>query len=279
MSSTLEEHPPQTAEVARRLTTPSKPKKYREPAYRRKGSSDFLKPTLGGLIFRYVLLALVTVIVVGPLIFQLSTSLKGSMEVLSVTPSFIPKAWRWENYQEAFDQVPFGRFYFNTIIVTVVRVAGQLVFASMGGYAFDEPLSYSGGDWLPVGSELTAAEVSAGGEYGKEWHAEQSGAGTLEPITIGPWERGMTRREVLAETDPMLEEAIALVIEEGEASASLIQRRLGLGYPRAARIVDLLYELGIVGEPKPGGRTRDVLVKPGADPFEGLVDRRLKGQE
>jgi S-DNA-T family DNA segregation ATPase FtsK/SpoIIIE len=89
----------------------------------------------------------------------------------------------------------------------------------------------------------------------------------------------MTRREVLAETDSMLEEAIALVIEEGEASASLIQRRLGLGYPRAARIVDLLHELGIVGEPKPGGRTRDVLVKPGTDPFEGLVDKRLKGRE
>lgn len=129
------------------------------------------------------------------------------------------------------------------------------------------------------GCYVSDEEVSAVVEYWKQWHAEQIAAGTLEPITIGPWERGMTRREVLAETDPMLEEAIALVIEEGEASASLIQRRLGLGYPRAARIVDLLYELGIVGEPKPGGRTRDVLVKPGADPFEGLVDRRLKGQE
>jgi multiple sugar transport system permease protein len=58
------------------------------------------------------------------------------MEVLSVTPTFIPKAWRWENYKEAFEQVPFGRFYLNTIFVTFVRVAGQLVFAAMGGYAF-----------------------------------------------------------------------------------------------------------------------------------------------
>jgi len=43
-------------------------------------------------------------------------------------------------------------------------LAGGGNLLTMGGYAFDEPLSYSGGDWLPVGSELMAAEVSAGGE-------------------------------------------------------------------------------------------------------------------
>ncbi|MEP0761830.1 MAG: DNA translocase FtsK [Chloroflexota bacterium] len=129
------------------------------------------------------------------------------------------------------------------------------------------------------GCYVSDEEVGTVVEYWRQWHEQQIAAGALEPVTIGPWERGMTRREVLAETDPMLEEAITLVIEAGEASASLIQRRLGLGYPRAARIVDLLHELGIVGEPKPGGRTRDVLVKPGTDPFEGLVDKRLKGRE
>ncbi len=129
------------------------------------------------------------------------------------------------------------------------------------------------------GCYVSDEEVSAVVEHWRGWHEQQIAAGALEPITIGPWERGMTRREVLAETDPMLEEAIALVVEAGEASASLIQRRLGLGYPRAARIVDLLYELGIVGEQKPGGRSRDVLVKPGTDPFEGLVDKRLKDRE
>lgn len=71
-----------------------------------------------------------------PFVWMVSTSLKGSMEVLSVTPTFIPKAWRWENYKEAFEQVPFGRFYLNTIVVTLARVTGQLIFAAMGGYAF-----------------------------------------------------------------------------------------------------------------------------------------------
>jgi S-DNA-T family DNA segregation ATPase FtsK/SpoIIIE len=89
----------------------------------------------------------------------------------------------------------------------------------------------------------------------------------------------MTRREVLAETDPMLEEAISLVVAEGEASASLLQRRLGLGYPRAARLMDLLHELGVVGASKAGGRTREVLVKPGADPFKRIIDRKINDKE
>ncbi|MBL8119730.1 MAG: hypothetical protein JNJ78_19520, partial [Anaerolineae bacterium] len=97
-----------------------------------------------------------------------------------------------------------------------------------------------------------------------------------EAHTSGPWEKGMTRREVLAETDPMLEQAIALVINEGEASASLIQRRLGLGYPRAARIVDLMAELGIIGEAEPGERTRKVLIKPGQDPFKEQMEKKAR---
>ncbi len=129
------------------------------------------------------------------------------------------------------------------------------------------------------GGYVSDEEVNAIVEHWRRWHEAEIEAERMEPITIGPWERGMTRREVLSETDPMLEDAIDLVIEEGEASASLIQRRLGLGYPRAARIIDLLFELGIVGPARPGGRTRDVLVRPGSDPFKKIVDKRLKNKE
>lgn len=115
-------------------------------------------------------------------------------------------------------------------------------------------------------------------DFWQEWQDEQIEAGKMEAITIGPWERGLTRREFLAETDPMLEQAISLVVEAGEASASLIQRRLGVGYPRAARIMDLMEELGVIGEAKGGGRNREVLIKPGRDPFKDVIDRRMGGQ-
>jgi S-DNA-T family DNA segregation ATPase FtsK/SpoIIIE len=72
----------------------------------------------------------------------------------------------------------------------------------------------------------------------------------------------------------MLEDAIELVVKEREASASLIQRRLGLGYPRAARIMDLLEELGVIGEPVAGGRSRRVMIEPGKDPFKHIMDKQ-----
>jgi S-DNA-T family DNA segregation ATPase FtsK/SpoIIIE len=112
----------------------------------------------------------------------------------------------------------------------------------------------------------------------RAWKVEAVQTGKWEKQGQAPWERGMTRREFLAETDPMLEDAIALVVQEREASASLIQRRLGLGYPRAARIMDLLLELGVVGEQMSNGRGRRVLIEPGKDPFKEVIDKNAKGK-
>lgn len=59
--------------------------------------------------------------------------------------------------------------------------------------------------------------------------------------------------------DPMLDEAIRVVVELGQASTSLLQRKLKLGYARAARIVDEMEERGIVG-PYEGAKPRQVLI-------------------
>jgi S-DNA-T family DNA segregation ATPase FtsK/SpoIIIE len=56
----------------------------------------------------------------------------------------------------------------------------------------------------------------------------------------------------------MLEEAIKLVTESGRASTSFLQRRLGIGYPRAARLIDLLEQEGVIG-PADGSKPREVL--------------------
>ncbi len=115
-------------------------------------------------------------------------------------------------------------------------------------------------------------------EYWADWTEQQVAEGVLDGRQVSPWERGMTRREILSETDPMLEEAIQIVLEAGEASASLLQRRMGVGYPRAARLMDLMQELGIVGQATSGGRTREVLYQPGDDPFKNIVDKRVRGE-
>ena len=60
--------------------------------------------------------------------------------------------------------------------------------------------------------------------------------------------------------DPLYDEIVEFVITQGKASSSLLQRRFKLGYNRAARIVDLLEERGIIG-PQNGSKPREVLVK------------------
>lgn len=74
------------------------------------------------------------------------------------------------------------------------------------------------------------------------------------------------------DSDPMLEEAIKVVVENGMASTSLLQRKLKLGYARAARIVDEMEERGVVG-PFEGSKPRKVLITP-----EQLLEREA-GQQ
>lgn len=65
----------------------------------------------------------------------------------------------------------------------------------------------------------------------------------------------------LAEQDAMYEEALRVVLEMGKASTSTLQRRLRLGYGRAARILDMMHRDGIIGPPD-GSKPREVLKRP-----------------
>jgi len=68
--------------------------------------------------------------------------------------------------------------------------------------------------------------------------------------------------------DDMYRDAVRVVIDSGKASASLLQRRLRVGYARAARLVETMEEQGIIG-PADGARPRDVLVSSLDDVFGG----------
>ena len=60
-------------------------------------------------------------------------------------------------------------------------------------------------------------------------------------------------------SDDKLEDAIRIVVENGQASVSTLQRKLKLGFGRAARLVDVMEEMGIVG-PSQGSKPREVLM-------------------
>ncbi len=61
------------------------------------------------------------------------------------------------------------------------------------------------------------------------------------------------------EADPLLDEAVQVVLDTGQASISMVQRRLRVGYTRAARLIDMMEKRGIVG-PHTGSKAREILV-------------------
>ncbi len=70
--------------------------------------------------------------------------------------------------------------------------------------------------------------------------------------------------QVESDDDEIYNDVVAFVIDQQKASSSLIQRRFKVGYNRAARIIDLLYERGIIG-PQNGSKPREVLVQLGEE--------------
>ena len=71
-----------------------------------------------------------------------------------------------------------------------------------------------------------------------------------------------------------MEEAIELVRETGAASASFLQRKMRIGYPRASRIIEQMEELGIIGPPESGGRRRKVLLEADGEMIQpGIEDK------
>jgi DNA segregation ATPase FtsK/SpoIIIE-like protein len=72
------------------------------------------------------------------------------------------------------------------------------------------------------------------------------------------WEEMRQREQAVEFEDELLPDVIDLVLREQRASISLLQRKLRIGYTRAARIMDLLEEKGVVGPQPPGGKAREV---------------------
>jgi len=95
------------------------------------------------------------------------------------------------------------------------------------------------------------------GEIEKVVHHWQRVSSEVEK-NEAPWEP-MTVETQLETSDKLVEQAIGVVKAAGKASVSLLQRRLRIGYPRAARLIDELEDLGVVGPSQGSGKDREVL--------------------
>jgi S-DNA-T family DNA segregation ATPase FtsK/SpoIIIE len=79
-----------------------------------------------------------------------------------------------------------------------------------------------------------------------------------QPEVESPWESLVQSEE--AGPDSLVDQAVKIVRSSQRASASMLQRRLRIGYPRAARLIDELEEMGVIGPSQTGGREREVLI-------------------
>lgn len=81
----------------------------------------------------------------------------------------------------------------------------------------------------------------------------------VDAVEVPPWET-LLKEPDEDEDDGLVEKAVSIVRQQQRASASMLQRRLRIGYPRAARLLDQLESMGVVGPSQGGGKEREVLV-------------------
>ena len=84
----------------------------------------------------YVLLTVIAIIMVFPFIWMISTSLKTQAESIIVPPALLPQSPQLRNYLEVWRSIPLVRYFINTIIVTVLTLAGVLVTSTLAAFAF-----------------------------------------------------------------------------------------------------------------------------------------------
>jgi multiple sugar transport system permease protein len=84
----------------------------------------------------HLVLVPLTILLVAPMLWMLLTSLQTAAEANKFPPVLIPHHWRFANYVDAWRTAPFGTFFLNSALVTLVVVVSNLVVCSLAGYAF-----------------------------------------------------------------------------------------------------------------------------------------------
>lgn len=87
-------------------------------------------------VFLYLLLSLIGILMLMPLFWLLSTSLKGRGLEFTFPPQWIPEPVVWSNYYEALTILPFGQFFLNTVNITFFSTLGALLSSSMVAFGF-----------------------------------------------------------------------------------------------------------------------------------------------
>ncbi|UQZ86892.1 Lactose transport system permease protein LacG [Paenibacillus konkukensis] len=89
-----------------------------------------------GKVLLHAVLIVGAVIMTGPFLWMVLSSLKQFSQVFLIPPKWIPDPWEWSNYKRSWEALPFGHAYLNSFYIAFISVAVKLLTCSMAAYAF-----------------------------------------------------------------------------------------------------------------------------------------------
>jgi multiple sugar transport system permease protein len=95
----------------------------------------FLNPRIGTKLLAHLLLLAGAATILIPFLWMITTSLKTRAKV-HLAPHIVPNQLHWRNYLDSWRADDFARYYLNSVVMAAAIVVGQLIFASLAGYAF-----------------------------------------------------------------------------------------------------------------------------------------------
>lgn len=87
-------------------------------------------------LITYLLLILGSIVFLAPIVWMISTSLKGEGDIFTIPPKWIPEVFQWSNYVDAVNSFPFFRYTVNSVIITAASVIGGVISSAFVAYAF-----------------------------------------------------------------------------------------------------------------------------------------------
>ncbi len=83
----------------------------------------------------YAFIIVMSFVTLFPFVYMILASLMTFQEATSIPPTFFPKEFKWDNFSLALKQAPFGRYFFNTVLVSAVSTIGTLVTTVLASFA------------------------------------------------------------------------------------------------------------------------------------------------
>ena len=162
-------------------------------------------------IVQYTLAIIVTLIVMFPLYWMLSSSVKSQEEILLLKPTLWPKEIHLENYANVFNRVDFGKYYYNTIVMTAGILISQIVPGVFPAYGFSKG-KFKGQNlcfMIVLGALMIPIQVTFIPIYimCANWGLSDTFLGLILPECISPYYIFMLRQTFMAIDDSYIDAA------------------------------------------------------------------------